>query len=131
MAEAPPPPAPVLVLLPSYPAIFLAANINIALCILQSVMSTRAHILPTRKWADLEHLLFDPEPPAHGAFHGHFRCWANSKHYKKRGTKDTMQGNWAVDNTTRRGEQSTQYKAIGQSVVGGGDVAGAKQRQSN
>jgi hypothetical protein len=76
-------------------------------------MSTRAHIPPTRKWADLERLLFDPEPPAHGSFHGHFRHWANSQRYKKRGKKDTMQGNQVADNTTRRGGQKTQYKEIG------------------
>jgi hypothetical protein len=102
MAKAPLPPAPVLVLLPSNHAIVLPVNNNIALCILHGMMSTRAHILPTRKWANLERLLFDPEPPAQGPFHGHFRRWADSQRYKKRGMKDMMQGNQAVDNTTRR-----------------------------
>jgi hypothetical protein len=87
MAEALVPPAPVLVLLPSNHAIVLAANNDIALCILQGVMSsTRAHNPPTRKWANLECLLFDPEPSAHGPFHGRFRCWAKSQQNKKRGT---------------------------------------------
>jgi hypothetical protein len=90
MAEALLPPAPVLVLLPSNHAIVLAANNNIALCILWDVMLTRAHILPTGKWADLERLLFDPQPPTRGPFHGHFRCWTDSQLYKKRGTKDMM-----------------------------------------
>jgi hypothetical protein len=40
---------------------------------------TRAHILPTRKWANFERLLFEPDPPAHGSFHGHFKRWANSQ----------------------------------------------------
>jgi hypothetical protein len=81
MAEAllPPTPASVLVLLPSNCTILLAANNNIGLCILQGVMLTRAYILPTKKLANLEHLLFDLEPPAHGSFHGRFRCWANSQ----------------------------------------------------
>jgi hypothetical protein len=112
MAKALLPPAPVLVLLPSNRAIVLTSNNNTALCNLQGVMLTRAHILPTGKWVDLEHLPFDPEPPAHGPFHGHFRCWADSQRYEKRGTKDTMQGNWVADNTTRRGGQRTRYKAI-------------------
>ncbi len=34
-------------------------------------------------------------------------------HNKERGTKHTTQGNWVADNTTRRGEHRTQYKAIG------------------
>jgi hypothetical protein len=114
MAKAPLPPAPVLVLLPNNHAIILPVNNDIVLCILQGVMSTRAHIPPTEKWANLEHLLFGPEHPAHVPFHGRFRCWANSQHYKKWGTKDTLQGNWVADNTTRRGGQRIRYKAIGQ-----------------
>jgi hypothetical protein len=113
MAKAPLPPAPVLVLLPSDCAIVLSVNNDIVLCILQDVMSTRAHIPPTRKWYNCERLLFDPELPAHGPFHGRFRRWADSQRYEKRGTKDTMQGNQAADNTTRRGGQRAQYKAIG------------------
>ncbi len=98
MAKAPLPPAQVLVLLPSDRAIVLAANNNIALCILQGVMSTRAHIPPTGNWADLERLLFDPDLPAHGPFHGCFRRWADSQHYKKRGVKDTSKaiGQWTT-----------------------------------
>jgi hypothetical protein len=114
MAKALLPPAPVLVLLPSDRAIVLAPNNNILLCIIQGVMTTRAHILPTQKWANHEHLLFDTEPPAHGPFHGRFRYWADSQHYEKRGTKDTMWGNQAAENTTRRGGRRTQYKVIGQ-----------------
>ncbi len=113
MAKASLPPAPLLVLLPSDCAIVLTTNNGIALCILQDVMSTRAHIPPNRKWANLEHQFFHLEPPAHGPFHGLFRFWANSQRYKKRGAKDTMQGNQAADNTMRRGGQMTQYKAIG------------------
>jgi hypothetical protein len=113
MAKAPLPPAPVLVLLPSNHAIVLTANNDIALCILQGVMLTRAHILPIGKWANHECLLFDPEPPAPSPFHRLFSFLADSQHYKKRGTKDTMQGNQATDKTPRRGGQRTQYKVIG------------------
>jgi hypothetical protein len=79
MAEAPLPYAPVLNMLPSDRAIILAVNHDIALIILQGVMSTRAHIPPTGKWAHLERLLFEPDPPAHGPFHGLFKCWADSQ----------------------------------------------------
>jgi hypothetical protein len=113
MAEALHPPAPVLVLLPSNCAIILTTNNYIPLCILQGVMWTRAHIPPTGKWANLERLLFDPEPPAHGPFHGLIRFWVDSRRYKKRGSNDTMQGNRVADNTTRRGGQRKKYKAIG------------------
>ncbi len=113
MAEAPLPPAPVLVLLPSDPDIVLAANNNITLCILQGMMLTRAHIPSTGKWADLESLLFEPEPPDHGPFHGRFRRWADSQRYEKRGTKDKMQGNRTADNTTRRGGQGHDTKQLG------------------
>ncbi len=68
-----------LVLLLNNHALILTANNNIALCILQDVMSTRAHILPTRKWANFERLLIEPDPPAHGPFHGCFKHWANSQ----------------------------------------------------
>jgi hypothetical protein len=51
------------------------------------VMSTRAHIPPNRKWANLEHQFFHLEPPAHGPFHGLFRFWANSQRCEKRGQK--------------------------------------------
>jgi hypothetical protein len=86
MAEAPLPYTPVLNMLPSNRAIELAVNHGIALIILQGVLSTRAHILPTGKWADLESLLFEPDPPAHGPFHGLFKCWADSQ--RSRNVKD-------------------------------------------
>ncbi len=65
-------------MLPSDRVIVLPVNNDITLCILQGVMLTKAHILPTGKWADLERLLFEPDPPAHGPFHGRFKRWANS-----------------------------------------------------
>jgi hypothetical protein len=114
MAEALLPPTPVLNMLPSYRAIVLAINHDIALIILQGAMLTRAHIPATGKWADLERLLFEPDPPAHGPFHGLFKRWDDSQHYKKRGTKDTVQSNWVAGNTTRKGGQRIQNKAIGQ-----------------
>jgi hypothetical protein len=114
MAEALLPPAPVLNMLSSNHAILLIVNHDIALTILQGMLSTRAHIPPTRKWADLERLLFEPDPPAQDPFHGLFKHWADSQRYEKRGTKDTMQGNRAAGNTTRRGGQRTQHKVIRQ-----------------
>jgi hypothetical protein len=88
MAEAPLPPAPVLVLLPSNQAIILPANNDIAFCILQGVMLTRAHIPPNGKWADLERLLFEPGPPAQGPFHRCFKRWADSQ--RSRNMKDPV-----------------------------------------
>ncbi len=84
MAEAPLPYAPMLVMLLSNRAIDLPVNNDIALCILQGVMLTRAHIPPTGKWADLERLLFEPDPPAHGPF----KRWANSQ--RLRNVKDRV-----------------------------------------
>jgi hypothetical protein len=88
MAETPLPPAPVLSMLLSDRTIVLTLNHNIALIILQGVLSTRARIPPTGKWADLERLLFEPNPPAQGPFHGRFKCWADSQ--RSRNVKDRV-----------------------------------------
>ncbi len=64
MAKAPLPSALVLPLLSSNCQIFQPASNDIALCILQGQMRTRSHILPTKRWADLERLLWESELPA-------------------------------------------------------------------
>jgi hypothetical protein len=117
MAKAPLPPTPVLALLPSNWVIVLTAKNNIALCILQGMMLIRAHIPPTRKWANLECLLFELDPPAHCPFQGCFRHWADSQCYKKRGTKNTMQG---IGRRTTKQEEGDKGHNTRQSGNGGG-----------
>jgi hypothetical protein len=75
-AEAPPPAAPpVLPHLPSDRQIVLATNCNVAICILQGCMRTRSHIPRNGRWAALEQLLWESEPPSPGPFHATFRQW--------------------------------------------------------
>jgi hypothetical protein len=78
MTQAPLPPGPVLKSLPSGRQIYLPTNNDISLCILQGLMRTRSHILPTGRWSDLEQLLWEPAPPTPGPFYGSFRRWAKN-----------------------------------------------------
>jgi hypothetical protein len=55
-------------MLPSGCQIVQPANSNIALCILQGLMWTRAHILPTGRLPNLERLLWEFHPPTPGPF---------------------------------------------------------------
>jgi hypothetical protein len=68
MTLAPLPLGPVLKLLPSGNQIVLPTNNNISLCILQGLMRTRYHILPTGRWANLEQLLWEPALPTPSPF---------------------------------------------------------------
>ncbi len=90
MAKAPLPPTPVLKLLPSGCQIILLANNDISLCILQGLMQTRAHILPTGRWANLEQLLWESKPPTLGPFHNSFRQYAKNMHPRKGIWQSTM-----------------------------------------
>jgi hypothetical protein len=72
------PPGSVLKLLPSGHQIVLPANTGISLHIFHGLMRARSHIPPTGRWANLERLLWELEPPTPSPFHGSFRQWAKN-----------------------------------------------------
>ncbi len=81
MADAPPfPLTSPFRLLPGDRQIVQAGCSDIALTILQGLMRTRSHITGTGRWANLEQLLWESEPPSTGPFHSVLnRCAENMR----------------------------------------------------